>query len=43
MCLMIDAIHIRKNISIDQTTDELFGFIDLGDGQQGVETEATEV
>ena len=28
---------------MDQTNNELFGFVDPGDGQQGVETEATEV
>ena len=27
---------------MDQTTNELFGFVDPSDGQQGVETEATE-
>ena len=28
---------------MNQTTNELFGFVDLGNGQQGIETEATEV
>ena len=43
VCLIIDAMHIKISVSMDQTNNELFGFVDLGDGQQGVETEATEI
>lgn len=42
VCLMLDGMHIKRHISMDNHTNELFGYVDLGKGPSSTE-EASEV
>lgn len=41
VCLMIDSMHIKRLVSLEPSTNEMFGFVDTGNGP-GIE-EAAEV
>lgn len=38
---MLDGMHIKKHISVEPSTNELFGFVDVGNGPE--KEEATQV
>lgn len=38
---MLDGMHIKKHISVEPSTNELFGFVDMGEG--ATQDEATQV
>ena len=31
-CLILDSMHIKKQVQLDSATNEMFGFVDTGDG-----------
>jgi hypothetical protein len=41
VCLVLDGMHIKKMVSVDHRTNQMFGFVDVGDGPE--KDEATEV
>lgn len=41
VCLMLDGMHIKKHVSVEPSTNELFGFVDKGEG--ATKEEATQV